>query len=59
MADWFHEQHTVWKRHKVFKKMGMRESYLILFNGWLTMEGVLTEGTYFNKFFLTNDFLEK
>ncbi|KKL28247.1 hypothetical protein LCGC14_2377070 [marine sediment metagenome] len=58
MADWFHEQHIIWQRLRVFKKMGMRESYLILFNGWLTMEGVLTKETYFNEHFLTNDFLK-
>lgn len=58
MADWFRPQHIIWQRQMAFKKMGMRESYLILFNGWLTMEGVFTNETYFNEHFLTNKFLK-
>ncbi len=52
------EQFIVWKRYEKFRKLGMRESYIILFNGWLTIDNVLTNKTYFNEYFLTNDFLE-
>lgn len=58
MADWFRPQHIIWQRQTAFKKMGMKESYLILFNGWLTMEGVLTKEIRSNEHFLTNEFLE-
>lgn len=51
-------QFKVWKRYENFRKLGMRESYMILFNGWLLMDNVLTKETYFNELFLTNDFLE-
>lgn len=57
MVDWFSPQHIVWKRQIAFKKMGMKESYMILYNGWLTMDNVVTSKAYFNEHFLTNEFL--
>lgn len=58
MADWFRKQKIVWQRHQKFQTAGMRESYLILYNGWLIMDGVLTKEISFNEHFLTSDFLE-
>ena len=52
------DQFKVWKRYEKFRKLGMRESYLILFNGWLLMDNVIVKETYFNEHFLTNNFLE-
>lgn len=58
MADWFRPQHIILQRQTAFREIGMKESYLILFNGWLIMEGVLTKETHLNEYFLRNDFLE-
>lgn len=52
------DQLEVWKRFEKFRRLGMRESYLILYNSWLVMDYVLMEETYFNEYFLTSDFLE-
>ncbi len=48
-------QYIVWQRYTQFQKMGMKESYVILFNGWLIMDYVFEE---VSDFFLTNKFLE-
>lgn len=59
MENWFRPQHIIWQRQMAFTKMGMKESYLILFNGWLTMDGVLVKETRLHEYFLSNDFLER
>ena len=61
MSAEFYSQHAVWERYMSFQKAGMKESFLILFNGWLIMNYVLANGhkQEINDFFLTNDFLEK
>lgn len=53
-------QFQIWKRYEKFRKLGMKESYLILYNGWLLMDDVLTitKEVYFNEYYLTGDFLE-
>jgi len=52
------DQFKVWKRYEKFRKLGMRESYLVLYNGWLIMDNVLNKETYFNEYYLTGNFLE-
>lgn len=56
------EQFIVWQRYVWFKRMGMKESYMILFNGWLIMDYVLANRSRHirevSKFFLSNEFLE-
>jgi len=60
MSAEFYSQHAVWERYMNFEKAGMRESFLILFNGWLIMDYVLANDHQqeISDFFLTNDFLE-
>ena len=54
------EQFIVWQRYRRFQQMGMRESYIILYNGWLIMDYVLAHKhrKKISDFFLTGDFLE-
>ena len=61
MATEFYSQHAVWERYMDFEKLGMRESFLILFNGWVTMDGVLDDkrGQKISDFLLTDNFLEE
>lgn len=57
----FHKQHRVWERYMDFQKIGMKESFLILYNGWLIMDHVLANRSSeqgIGNFFLTNEFLE-
>lgn len=58
MANDFVEQLNVWSRYNEFKKMGMYESYLILFNGWLTMDCIFIRSAVGKKTYLRDDFLE-
>lgn len=58
MTKFAGDQFEVWKRYEKFRKLGMKESYLFLYNGWLTIDNVLTKETYFNEYYLTGDFLE-
>lgn len=56
------EQFIVWQRYRLFQQMGMRESYIILYNGWLVMDYVLANSNHYkgnlSKIFLTDAFLE-
>jgi len=60
MNEDFHEQNRVWQRYIYFDQIGMKESFLILYNGWLVMDYILagrTDEQHIDDF-LTDDFLD-
>jgi len=53
------EQYRIWKKSKIFERLGMKESCLIVFNGWRILIFEELPDQHPGGEYLTNDFLEK